>query len=695
MRIMRTILVFLCSVSAFAGDKYSRWETFGAGPENIHYSSLKQINKGNVHRLKVAWTFDSGDVFEESNIQCNPIVVDGVLYATTPTLRVIALNAATGELIWTFDGLNGTRAGHSNRGVTHWTDGRQARIFVTLGSDLISLDARTGKPDKTFGRDGAVDLRDAFAGLSEVVSISVSSPGVIYRDLLILGSSVPETIPSTPGDIRAYDVRTGKLRWTFHTIPRPGEYGHESWPPDAWKNSGGANNWSGMAIDLRRGLVFVPTGSAAFDFYGADRHGDNLFANSILCLDAATGKRLWHFQTIKHDVWDLDFPTAPLLATVKRDGKTIDVIAQAGKDGFIYVLNRETGESLFPFEERAVPASEVEGEQLAKTQRFPLKPAPFVRQEFTEDMVTRRTEAAHKAALEVVRNLDFGGRFTPPSTKGTIVFPGFSGGAEWGGEAYDPETNLYYVNANEMAWILRLVPASGIKRRDRAGQIYLSRCASCHRADRKGTPPEFPALDQLAGRRTEEQLVALISKGSGRMPGFALLGEAAVQGLVAFLLKGEDREVEVESGFKPAAELKYSFDGYNQFRDLDDYPATTPPWGTLSAINLSTGEYAWKIPLGEYPELVAQGIKDTGTPNHGGGIVTAGGLFFIAATHYDSKFRAFDKLTGKLLWETLLPFAGNATPATYQVKGRQYVVIAAGGGRGRPSGAKYIAFTLP
>lgn len=693
---MRVFLFFFCSMSLLAGDKYSRWESYGGGPENIHYSSLDQIHRGNVHQLKVAWTYDSHDAYQDSNLQCNPIVVQGVLYATTPSSKVIALNAATGKLIWLFDRLNGARGLFSmNRGVMHWTDGNQARILVTLGSELISLDARTGLVDPNFGQNGIVDLREAFRHIPHPVKISSSSPGVIYRDLLILGSAVPEALPSTPGDIRAYNIRTGKLVWTFHTIPWPGEFGYETWPPEAWKHSGGANDWSGMAIDLERGLVFVPTGSAAFDFYGADRHGDNLFANSVICLEAATGKRKWHFQSVKHDTWDLDFPTAPLLATVRRNGKLIDVIAQAGKDGYVYVLNRETGESLFPSEERPVPASDVEGEMLSKTQRFPLKPGPFVRQEMTEATVTTRTEAAHKAALEKLRSLKFGGRFTPESTQGTIVFPGFSGGAEWGGEAYDPETHLYYINANEMAWILRLVPAKGIKNKDQAGQIYLSLCASCHKPDRKGSPPEFPALDHLAGRLTEDQFVQFVSSGGGRMPGFASLGTPALKALAAFLLKGEDTEVEIETGYKPPIELKYTFDGYNQFLDPDGYPAIAPPWGSLSAMDLNTGEYVWKIPLGEYPELVAQGIKDTGTTNHGGGIVTAGGLFFIGATQYDGKFRAFDKFTGKLLWETVLPFGGNATPATYEVDGRQYIVIAAGGGRGRPSGSQYIAFALP
>jgi quinoprotein glucose dehydrogenase len=688
-------LFFLLTLCVFGQTNYRSWEAFGGGSDNIHYSSLTQITAKNVGKLKVAWTFESGDEYPGSDIQCNPIVVNGVMYATTPKLRVVALDAATGKLIWSFDGLNGQRPTHKNRGLTYWSDGRQARIFFPLGYDLLSIDAKTGKLDPGFGNEGRVDMRAAFDRPADQLTISVPTPGVIYRDTIILGSSVPEQLPSTPGDIRAYDVRTGKLRWSFHTIPHPGEFGHETWPADAWKRSGGANAWAGIVVDVKRGLVFVPTGSAAFDFYGADRHGDNLFANSIVCLDANTGKRKWHFQTIKHDVWDLDFPSAPLLVQVRRDGKLIDAVAQAGKDGYVYVLNRETGESLFPMKEIEVPASPVEGEKLARTQRLPVKPEPFVRQRFTEDLVSKRTPEVHKALMDRVRGLDYGDRFTPPSTRGTIVFPGFSGGAEWGGQAYDPETHLFYVNANEMPWVLRLVPPSSLRRTSKASAIYQSRCASCHRPDKKGAPPEYPAVHNLPGRMTETQLATIIRKGSGRMPAFANMGEDAIGALVDHLLKGNDREAVVERGRRPPADMKFVNDGYNKFLDADGYPGITPPWGTLSAINLDTGEYAWKVPLGEYPELAAQGVKNTGMENHGGGIVTAGGLFFIAGTPHDQKLRAFDKKTGKLLWDVVLPRGGNATPAMYEVKGKQYLVIACGGGRGKPTGGSYVAFALP
>ncbi|WP_031496615.1 pyrroloquinoline quinone-dependent dehydrogenase [Bryobacter aggregatus] len=692
---MRTFLLLSLLVTN-AWCQYSSWPAFGGGPGNTHYSSLKQINKSNASKLKVAWTYDAGDASRDSDIQANPIMVGGVIYTTTAKLKVIALDAGTGKLIWSFDGWDGKRPNHKNRGVTHWTDGKQARIFVPLGLKLYSLDARTGKPDPAFGQGGSIDMRLAFEDRPiESVQLSVSTPGVIYRDLIILGSSVAENLPATPGDIRAYNVRTGALAWTFHTIPKPGEPGSETWPADARKNSGGANNWAGLVVDQKRGTVFVPTGSAAFDFYGADRHGDNLYANTILCLDAATGQRKWHFQAVKHDAWDLDFPQAPVLVTIRKDGKWIDAVAQAGKDGYLYLLNRDTGESIYPLQEIQVPASRVEGELLATTQRIPTKPAPFSRQEFTADMATTRTELAHKAVVERLKNLDYGGRFTPPSTRGTVVFPGFSGGAEWGGSAFDPTTNIFYINANEMPWVLRLVPTRVTKKVDTARRLYMSRCASCHRDDQKGAPPEYPAVDNLNGKYTAEQLIDFLRKGSGRMPGFANLGDPALEAITNLLLKQEDRESEIASAGAAAPRLKYTMDGYNKFLDPDGYPAVTPPWGTLNAINLNTGEYVWKIPFGEYPELVAQGYPNTGAENHGGGIVTAGGLFFIAASAHDRKFRVFDKMTGKLLWETLLPQGGNATPATYMHKGKQYIVVPAGGGRGRESGGSFVAYSLP
>ncbi|HXH48061.1 MAG TPA: PQQ-binding-like beta-propeller repeat protein, partial [Terriglobia bacterium] len=477
----------------------------------------------------------------------------------------------------------------------------------------------------------------------------------------------------------------------------PGEPGYETWPKDAWKYTGGANNWAGLTLDAKRGLVFVPTGSAAFDFYGSDRIGDDLYANCLLALDANTGHLVWYFQAVKHDLWDRDFPSAPVLVTVDHDGQRVDAVAQTTKSGYVFVFNRETGKPLFPIEYRKAPASDVDGEKTAETQAFPLLPPPFAEQEFTPDMLTERTPAAHKAVLAQLRKLRYGGQFVPPSLQGTVIFPGFDGGAEWGGPAFDPTTGLLYVNANVMAWILRLVPRPKTSGLVNGRQLYLANCSSCHKANLAGSPPEFPSLKNIAKKYNERQLADLIRKGAGRMPAFGQLGKRPIEAIATYLATGRQTMARVawnEAEMGPW--LKYMSDGYNKFLDPDGYPAVKPPWGTLTAIDLNTGKFAWRIPFGEFPELVKQGIRNTGSENYGGPLVTAGGLLFIAATDHDNKFHAFDKATGKLLWEATLPFAGNATPATYEVAGRQYLVIGAGGGKwGAAAGGTYVAYALP
>ena len=676
---------------------YRDWRVRGGGPDSIRYSALRQIHRDNVNTLQVAWTYDTGDNFDGSELQCNPIIVEGTLYATSPKLRVFALNAATGEERWSFDpfdGKAGTRK-RRNRGVTYWESGDDKRILFTARHQLFALDARTGKLLPSFGEAGKVDMRRGLGRDVRRISISATSPGTIYKDLIILGSSTSEALPSAPGDIRAFDVRTGEERWSFHTIPRPGEFGYETWPKDAWKYIGGANSWPGLSLDTERGIVYCPTGSAAFDFYGSNRLGDNLFANSMIALNAETGERIWHFQTVRHDVWDRDLPSAPSLVKVKRDGRFVDALAQTTKSGHVFVFERETGKPLFPIEERQVPASAADGEVLAKTQPLPLKPPPFARQVFTEDMVTKRTPEAHKAVLERFRKIRSGGQYTPPSFEGTVVFPGFDGAAEWGGAAFDPETGLLYVNSNEMAFVLRLVEKPPAEERPSGSNLYSRHCASCHREDFKGTPPEFPSLVDIGDRLPDSELRGVIARGAGRMPGFGHIGRDAVRALAAYVMFGEDTEASVEGAPSPI-DQKYGIDGYNKFLDPGGYPAVEPPWGTLNAINLDTGEITWKIPFGEFPKLAAQGIRNTGTENYGGPVVTAGGLLFIGATNHDSKFHAFDKATGELLWEATLPAGGNATPATYEINGKQYVVIAAGGGKSRaPSGGTYVAFALP
>jgi quinoprotein glucose dehydrogenase len=699
------VALFFATVLCLAADTetvrkqpstgYTGWPANGGGPDSIRYSRLQQINRSNVAKLQVAWTYETGDSEQGTEMQCNPVLAHGVLYVTSPTLRVIALDAATGKEIWTFNPHEGKPERGRNRGVTYWESGRDRRIFFVQRQWLFALDARTGKPVRGFGIKGRVDLREGLGRDPKKLTVTATTPGLIHKDLLIMGSLVSEGLPSAPGDIRAYDVRTGKIRWTFHTLPRPGEFGYETWPKEAWTYAGGTNNWAGMALDAKRGIVFAPTGSASFDFYGANRHGDNLFANCLLALNADTGERIWHFQFIKHDVWDRDFPAPPSLITVKRDGRLVDAVSQATKSGHVLVFERETGKQLFPIEFKSVPASDVDGELLATTQAHPLRPEPFARQQLTEETLSNRTPEINKLLRERFRTLRSGPQYTPPSREGTIVFPGFDGAAEWGGQAFDPETGFYYVNSNEMAWVLRLVPRPAETGRQSAKVLYTRNCAACHREDMGGSPPEFPSLKAISERMKADKLKEITLQGRGRMPGFQHLPATQVDALVRFLASGEDVATASAQGASPI-EQKYQTDGYNKFLDPDGYPGIAPPWGTLNAINLDTGEYAWKIPFGEFPELAAKGFGNTGTENYGGPVVTAGGLLFIGATNHDRKFRAYDKLNGKLLWETELPAAGNATPAVYEVNGKQFVVIAAGGGKsGAPSGGKYVAFALP
>jgi quinoprotein glucose dehydrogenase len=664
------------------------WSAYGGAPENNHYSALAQINRNNVKRLAVAWSFDTG---EDGVLQSSPIVVAGVLYGLTPTQKVFALDAATGKLLWRFD--SGIRGTQPDRGLAYWADGKDTRILVGVMNFLYALDAATGKPIPAFGIQGRIDLRENLGREPATAqSIVLSSPGIVYKELVIVGGRNPETIPAPPGDIRAFDVRTGKLRWSFHTIPHPGEFGYDTWPHDAWKTSGAANNWAGMSLDSQRGTVYVPTGSAAFDFYGADRIGDDLFANCLIALNAESGERIWHFQGVHHDIWDRDFPSPPALLTVKREGKQVDAVAQTTKQGFVYLFDRTNGKPLFPIESRKVPPSTVPGEVAASEQPLPARPAPFARQLLTEDLLTTRTPEVHRWALEKFKKFRSEGQFVPFGIGiDTVVFPGFDGGAEWGGPAVDSETGIIYINSNDVAWTGALAPNTG---ENSAQAIYLSQCGVCHGEKMAGSPPAMPSLIGVSDRLTPAQIAMTIKNGKGRMPGFPNLVEDQMFALIDYLTSGESKELG-SSGPPPAA-MKYRFTGYHKFLDPEGYPAVAPPWGTLNAINLNTGEYVWKISLGEYPELAAKGQRNTGTENYGGPIVTAGGLLFIGATNFDKKFRAFDKSTGELLWEATLPFSANTTPATYAVNGRQFVVIAAGGGKDSksPSGGVYVAFAL-
>ena len=674
----------------------SEWPVYGGQAAGDHYSSLTQINRDNVHLLAEAWRFDAG---EEGGLETNPVVIGRTLYAYTATQKVIALDAGTGKLMWKFD--SGVHSSQPARGVAYWSDGHQARILAGVMNYLYALDAKTGKPIPSFGEQGRIDLRKGLRGDYLLQSVSLTSPGIIYQDLIIVGGRNPETYPSPPGDIRAFDVRTGAVRWIFHTIPHPGEVGYETWPANAWKTAGAANNWAGMALDEQRGIVYVPTGSAVFDFYGADRVGNDLFADTLLALDAKTGKRLWHFQGVHHDLWDRDFPSPPALLTVRHNGSCVDAVAQTTKQGYLYLFDRANGKPLFPIEEKPYPASDVPGEVTSPTQPAPLSPAPYTRQILTQDMLTTRTPEAHEKALKEFATFHSGGQFIPIGlNQETVVFPCFLGGAEWGGPAVDRERGVIYVNANEAACVLGLTenrPTASTGER-----IYHNQCSLCHGKDLGGTPGLYPSLVDVGKRLTTQQIEDKIAQGGGRMPSFPNLRDTHLQALVRYLTKGPEKDEHDpdEGGIYSAAAdgttMRYEVTGSRDFVDADGYPAITPPWGTLNAIDLNTGRYLWKTPLGEYPELAAKGITNTGSENYGGPMITASDLLFIGASAYDKKFRAFDSRTGKVLWETVLPFAGTATPATYMVEGKQYVVIASGGTqftKGK-TGSVYVAFAL-
>lgn len=687
------VLLFLVSCN-LPGTKNTDWPEYLGGADRNHYSQLNQVDTANIAKLKVAWEFHTGD---SGQMQCSPIVVDTVLYGVTASNQLFAINAATGAEIWRFNP-DTVKSSQTNRGVAYWSNGNDKRILYSYQSWLYAIDAVTGKSVLSFGDNGRVGL---FTGLGEGADkkfVVSTTPGTVYDDIIIMPTRVGEGVGAAAGYIQAFNIVTGKLAWTFKTIPHPGEKGYDTWPADAYQNPsvGGANSWAGMALDKKRGIVYIPTGSAAFDFYGGNRKGANLFANCVLALNAKDGSYIWHYQTVRHDIWDRDLPAPPNLVTIQKDGRKIDAVAQVTKTGYVFVLDRETGKPLFPVDEVPVPASTLPEEEAWPTQPVPQFPKPFARQSLKEDDITSFS-AKRDSLLSIFRNSNKG-LFYPLEFKPAILFPGADGGAEWGGAAVTPD-GIMYVNANEMAWVFSLSKKkTGTSELHSGGRtLYSTYCAACHKPDLSGSPQSgYPALSGLKGKIKENETLKIISAGKGMMPGFTMLNNDQKKMIVNYLY-GQDKVEATDETGNPniGADVPYEFNGYNKFLDENGNPAITPPWGSLTAIDLNTGMHRWQIPLGEVPSLKEKGIANTGTENYGGPLITAGGLVIIAATK-DSKIRAFSQSSGRLLWEYSLPAAGFATPVTYAVNGKQYIVIACGGTKLNTSkGDSYIAFELP
>lgn len=682
MRIPAILILFLF---ACKDNQSVDWPIYGGTTNADRYTKITQIDTSNVNQLEVAWTYRTGDNDSlPADFQCHPIIVNGMMYLTSPKVKLIALDAATGAEHWKFDPFeNREPEVHASRGVVYWENENDNRILFTAGARLYAINALNGQPIMSFGDSGYVDLHEGLGEGSEDLYVVATTPGIVYKDLLILGTRVSEGYDAAPGNIRAFNIITGKLEWNFATLVPNGDS----------TAKGGANAWAGFSLDPERDMVFVPTGSAAYDFYGADRPGENLYANSIIALKASTGKYIWHYQTVHHDLWDRDLPCQPVLLTVNHNRKKIPAVAQATKTGFIFLLDRMTGKPLFPVEERAVPVSDMPGERSWPTQPFPIKPAPFTRQLFREEDVTDISKRSHDSVLKVFKTVRSEGQFVPPSLKPVMMFPGFDGGAEWGGLAADPRKGILYINANEMPWILTMVDGNKIQSKGKGEGLYIRNCASCHGADKMGDQHNFPSLVGIEKKYRKQEIEQIVENGRGRMPGYKQLKPKDRASIVSFIMNEKENEEEIKDRKPPANNFVST--GYNRFFDPEGYPAVKPPWGTLNAVDMNTGEYLWKVPLGEFDSLTQRGIPPTGTENYGGPVLTASGVLFIGATK-DKMIRAFNASNGKVLWKYKLPAGGYATPSTYMVNGKQYVVITAGGVKMRSEPGDYvIAFALP
>jgi quinoprotein glucose dehydrogenase len=717
------LAIFLVNFLSSCNDEnsidYSNWHYYNGTSDALKYSSINEIDTTNVTSLKPIWTYNSGDAdtAARSQIQTNPIVINGILYGITPQLKLFALNAKSGKEIWVFDPTMSWKNGPADRasfhnminarGLCYWTDGKEnERLFYTVGSFTIAIDAKTGKPVTSFGEGGALDLHKNLGREVDDLIVVNTSPGMIYKNLLILGTRVDENSPAAPGHIRAYDVRSGKMKWIFHTIPQPGEFGYETWEDkNAHQYAGGANVWSGFSMDEKNGVLFAGTGSAAYDFYGGNRKGSNLFANCLLALDANTGKRKWHFQFIHHDLWDKDLPTPPVLSTIERAGKAIDVVIQTTKNGQIFIFDRETGKPFFPIVETKVPTdSDLEGEKPWPTQPIPSLPEPFSRQTLTKTEINPYLKESEKAWVEEkMSTLRYGHSFVLPGKTPSLIYPGFDGGGEWGGSAVDPFLSILWVNSNEMPWIMEMkaVKKKEIRKETKfaAGKrLFEEQCAVCHGENKKGLGNN-PSVENISSRYDETSLTTLLNNGRRMMPSFKRLLASEKLAIASYLLDLPERNsIYRDSGQRKETaydRVPYKMKGYNKFLTPDGNPAISPPWGSLNAIDLKSGKLLWKMPLGEYPELKKMGVPPTGTENYGGPVVTAGGLVFIAGTP-DKMFRAFNKMNGKLLWEFELPFAAFATPAIYKIGNKQFITIACGGGKLKTiSGDAYVTFAIP
>ena len=742
------LAITVAGQAAHADQDYKMWKDYGGGPDSSHFVDLMQIDKSNVNQLEVAWFYPTGD---SRSYVFNPIVVDNVMYVQARNSSLVALDAATGREIWVHENLTGM----ATRGIAYWEskDRRDRRLIFAINNYLQEIDARTGKSILTFGKKGLVDLRQGLGRDPKTIPrVQPEAPGRVFENLILLGSSTGEAYLSAPGDIRAYDVRSGKLVWTFHTIPRPGEEGYNTWPKDAWKYAGGTNTWGEITVDEKRGIAYFPTGSPTYDYYGADRIGSNLFGNCLLALDARTGKKLWHFQMVHHDLWDYDNNAAPQLITVRHDGKLIDAVAQSTKQGFLFVFDRITGKPLWPIEERPVPKSNMPGEQAWPTQPFPTAPPPYARQSMTADdvnpfILTAEERAAWKERISKMRNE---GLFTPPGFEETISLPGARGGSNWGTNAANPAKGMVYLTTQDWPTIYKLGLEDPLSARrasslgsDQGRTIYERRCESCHGPDGKGSAGGPPPLAG-SNRLDLEAFRQVVVSGRGDMPAFADLDAAATGALHSFLdppprpNSGRFGETsppsgsvvasggapggldihEVEPRPSPLGGPPYpagvQAPSSRYYTDWGLYPNQPyiigPPWSAIVAYDLNTGTIKWRVPLGEDARAAEEGARDAGVfmAERHGIIVTSTGLLFVATT--DGKVRAHDEETGRVLWTGTLPAGSEGVPAMYEVDGRQYLVVPAssrintGGGHRRPGDAAadpvtgtpgYVAFALP